>query len=108
MTRVDLVILNAAQALIIADDGAGPRRGRRQNELDILADAGIAVSAGRIVDIGRSADIAGRHDLSAATVIDAAGKIVLPGLVDSHTHPIFSVDRCCEYAERLAGKSLSE
>lgn len=108
MTRIDLAILNAAQLLTVEDDGKGPRRGPRQNELDVLVDAGIAVSGDRIIDVGPSAAIAGRHDLSRATIVDATGKIVLPGLVDSHTHPIFSVDRCGEYAERLAGKSLSE
>ncbi|MGE0004037.1 MAG: imidazolonepropionase [Parvibaculaceae bacterium] len=108
MVRIDLAILNAAQLLTVADDGKGPRRGPRQNELDVLADAGIAVSGDRIIDVGPSAAVAGRHDLGQATIIDATGKIVLPGLVDSHTHPIFSVDRCDEYAERLAGKSLSE
>ena len=45
------------------------------------------------------------QDLSGFTIIDAAGKAVLPGFVDSHTHLVFGGYRAEEFAWRLKGDS---
>ncbi len=43
--------------------------------------------------------------LKANTILDAAGKTVMPGFVDSHTHIIFAGSRADEFAKRLRGVS---
>lgn len=69
--RVDLLILGGA---IVTMDGA------RQ----IIEDGGIAVENGRIVAIGSRADIAGKY--AGSKTVDAAGKTIIPGLINAHTH----------------------
>ena len=48
------------------------------------------------------------HEYSQWNSVDAEGKLVLPGLVDCHTHPIFGGDRSAEFAKRLDGSSYQE
>lgn len=105
---VDLVVVNAAQVVKITDDGKGPRRGRRQGDVDVIEDGAIVVKREKIIAVGSTSEITRDYDLTNAEVIDARGKIVLPGLVDSHTHPVFCGVRFDEYASRLGGKSLKE
>ncbi len=50
----------------------------------VIDDGAVAVTAGRIVAVGTSAEIAAAH--TAPQVIDAAGKLVMPGLIDVHAH----------------------
>ncbi|OGA69944.1 MAG: hypothetical protein A3G81_13945 [Betaproteobacteria bacterium RIFCSPLOWO2_12_FULL_65_14] len=50
----------------------------------ILRDALLAVKDGRIAAVGKAASL----DVRAARTLDAAGKLVLPGLIDGHNHPI--------------------
>jgi len=69
--RVDLIVSGGT---VVTMDG-----GRR-----VLEDGAVAVRGGRIVAVGRRGDIARRF--SAPEVIDAAGKAVIPGLINGHTH----------------------
>ena len=56
----------------------------------ILRDGAILVEGGRIARIGTSAELAGA---SAQTVIDARGQVVLPGLINAHTHTAYYIMR---------------
>jgi 5-methylthioadenosine/S-adenosylhomocysteine deaminase len=58
---------------------------------DILTHATLVISAERIVDIGPAAAIAERYPNAAA--IDGRGKVVLPGLINCHTHLSMSVQK---------------
>ena len=71
MIRVDLLVLNGT--LITMD-----------KDHRVIQDAGIAVEHGRIVAVGSRADIVNRY--SAPERVDATGKIVIPGLINGHTH----------------------
>jgi 5-methylthioadenosine/S-adenosylhomocysteine deaminase len=51
----------------------------------VIEDGAVAIKGDRIVAVGTSAELAISHG-DAATLIDAAGKIVMPGLIDAHTH----------------------
>ncbi len=53
-------------------------------ERDVLADAAVCVEADRIVDIGKTAGLLARYP--GADVLDCSGKIVMPGMVNTHTH----------------------
>lgn len=59
----------------------------------------VAGDDGRIAWVGRSADAP-----AADTRMDAGGRCVLPGFVDSHTHLVFAGDRSDEFAARMAGQ----
>ena len=64
-----------------------------------LRDAAIVIGDGRILWIGAA------RDAPAADVkTDVAGRAVLPGWVDSHTHLVFGGDRSEEFESRMAGQ----
>ncbi|HEY7617464.1 MAG TPA: imidazolonepropionase [Terriglobales bacterium] len=67
---------------------------------------------GKIVSVGKTRDALrdpwlkkNRHQL---TEIDCAGKVVLPGFVDSHTHPAFISPRLVDFEKRIAGATYEE
>jgi imidazolonepropionase len=61
---------------------------------------------GRLLAVGPSSDI--RRAYTANAEVDAAGRVVLPGFVDCHTHAIWIGDRSAEFEMRLQGKSYME
>jgi imidazolonepropionase len=67
----------------------------------------VAVAGERIVAVGPAAEVAAAVDASGARVIEAAGRVVLPGFVDCHTHVVFGGTRVDEYAARLTGADLA-
>jgi 5-methylthioadenosine/S-adenosylhomocysteine deaminase len=71
MTQVDLLVLNG---MVVTMD----------KDHRVIEDAGVAVTGGRIVAVGTSRDIA--RSYSAAQMVDAGGKIIVPGLINGHTH----------------------
>jgi imidazolonepropionase len=86
--------------------GRSARIGRAQAELFVLRNAAVRCEAGRIVHVGADAELRGRFP-KPAREIDAAGKTLLPGFVDAHTHPVWAGDRAAEFARRLAGESYA-
>jgi len=101
MQPCDLIINHATQLITCA---GAPRRGTDQGSLEVIDDGAIASAGGVIVYAGPSGDLAA-HVAAApgAREIDARGKSVVPGFVDSHTHVMFAGDRRDELRRRLAG-----
>lgn len=100
-----LVIRNAAQ-LVCVGPGSSARRGARMKELNIIEDGAAILEDEAISWIGPSADLPALP--ADAEVIDATGKIVLPGLVDSHTHLVFAGSREAELEQRLGGMTYQQ
>ncbi|MBM3907883.1 MAG: imidazolonepropionase [Gemmatimonadetes bacterium] len=100
-----LLFDNAAQ-LVTA---AGPARARRGDELRALE---VLTGAALIVDDGRIAAVGPREAMRAAApdaaVVDCGGRVLMPGLVDSHTHGIFGKPRHEEQELRAAGVGYME
>jgi imidazolonepropionase len=67
-----------------------------------LAPTGLSPWA-MLVEDGRIAWIGSPHDAAAGPAIDLGAALLTPGLVDSHTHPVFAGDRSDEAAARLEG-----
>jgi imidazolonepropionase len=103
----DLNVVGAAQLARVCDRGE-PRRGQAQGELDLIADGAVAIRDGRVVAVGETAEVLREFGDSGVPTIDAAGRSVLPGLIECHSHPLFAGSRHAEYAKRLAGASLAE
>ncbi|MGH9785138.1 MAG: amidohydrolase family protein, partial [Terriglobia bacterium] len=61
-------------------------------ERRIIRSGALAIESDRIVAVGKTDDLAPIHG-SAARVISARGKVVLPGLIDSHIHTAFQLSR---------------
>src|SRR5262245_58709218 len=101
-----LIIRNAAQLVCVSTRGLPLLRGAEIARLDIIANGAVLIRDGQIDWIGQSSVL---PELPADTqVIDAAGQVVIPGLVDSHTHLIFAGSREDEFEQRLQGKSYQE
>lgn len=104
----DLLIVNAAQLLTCASPH-GPKRGVALADPGLIEDGALACLEGQIVAVGRTADLlAMLEDPDAAHIIDAAGKVVLPGFVDPHTHLLWAGDRVGEFEQRIAGASYMQ
>jgi len=82
--RIGLLVTNDAAL------GAGP--------LGLRRDAAVVIDGDRIVAVGDAGGV------SADNRVDAAGRCVIPGFVDSHTHLVFAGDRADEFALRMAGR----
>jgi imidazolonepropionase len=107
----NLIIKNASA--LVTCSGFMAKKGREMSELGIIADGAVVIEQGRISRVGTTTNImadlkASSKDLSQFETIDASGKAVLPGFVDSHTHLVFGGYRAEEYAWRLMGDSYMD
>src|SRR5512144_3262669 len=94
---------------LVSPVGPAPRRGPVQREVVTLHDAAVASRDGRILFVGPDADCARQLTTApSAVVVDAAGRTVVPGFVDPHTHVVFAGDRREELRRRLAGATYAE
>jgi imidazolonepropionase len=105
MERVDLLLHSAGQ-LCLVPGRDGPQRGRHLGELAIVAGGALAVRGGRILSAGPAEEVRRRYE--PAEELDAAGRCVIPGFVDAHTHIPWSGDRAAEFEKRLAGATYME
>jgi len=101
MQSVDLLITQASELLTLK----GPKKPRVQQQmknLGIIKNGSVAIKNGQIVDVGKNL----RYKADA--IIDASGKLVMPGFVDPHTHVVFAGSREFELDLKLAGVSYLE
>ncbi len=78
-------------------------------QLRLVEDAALLIEDDRIAAVGSSSQISAWQEKGDfASVVDAAGGTVTPGLVDAHTHPVFLHTREHEFEMRLAGRSYEE
>lgn len=83
-------------------------KGSDMNVLPSLENAWLAIENGRIAAFGSMDEFDGIEDWRDLTIIDAAGKFVLPGWCDSHTHTVFAASRADEFEDRLNGLTYEE
>ncbi|HTS29445.1 MAG TPA: imidazolonepropionase [Bryobacteraceae bacterium] len=103
---MEFVVWNCSQLVTLA----GPKRARagpEMRELAIIRDGAMLVRGGRIGAIGTRFALE-RTLPNSISVVDAGGRIVLPGFVDAHTHPVFAGTRADEFEQRLAGATYAE
>ncbi len=104
----DLLLSNIGE-LVTMTGSPVLRRGEDASRLSIIHAGAIAAKNGRIVWTGTSSDISDRIELDRdALEIDATGRVVTPGFVDSHTHPLYFGTRQAEFALRASGADYEE
>lgn len=101
-----VLIVHAAELLTLRG-GAGPRIHEAAGELGIVEDGAVYSEGARLVDVGTTDEVLGRHP-RADLRLDATGKVVAPGFVDPHTHPVFAGSREREVEWKSQGLSYSE
>jgi imidazolonepropionase len=100
-----LAVLHVSQLVTLAGPKR-PRLGRELSELAIIPNGGMLIRDGRIDVVGPSIEI--EKNARDAEVIDARGKLVLPGFVDAHTHLVFAGDRLDDFERRARGDTYEQ
>ena len=101
-----LAVVNCSQLVTLAGP-ARPRVGPELRELGIIANGGMFVRDGLIERVGSTDEMETLIDAD-IEVVDALGRVVLPGFVDAHTHPVFGGTRVDEFEERSKGATYEE
>src|SRR5581483_4341577 len=99
------IFANAAQVVTCAGPGRA-RRGAEVLDAGVRRDVGVAVDGGRIAAVDDLASL--RAAFPNATEVDCRSGVLMPGLVDSHTHAIFGRPRYEEQEMRAAGLDYME
>ena len=113
-----LLLTNIGQllSLHVPVSDSGPRRGLALKELGFIEDAAVLALGGKIVSVGSTKDAIRdpwvkekiKKHRSQITEIDCSGKVVIPGFVDSHTHPVFVSPRLVDFQKRIEGASYEQ
>jgi imidazolonepropionase len=100
-----LAVLHASQLVTLAGPKR-PRVGAELSELGIIRDGGLLIRNGRIEVVGPSGEV--EKKAGETEVIDARGKVVLPGFVDAHTHLVFAGNRLDDFERRARGDTYEQ
>src|SRR5207247_4474137 len=101
-----LLGLHASELLTLGGT-PGPRTREAASEPGLVEDGAVYTEGDRIVDIGPTSEVLSRHP-RASEQLDATGKVVMPGFVDPHTHPVFAGSREHEVEWKSQGLTYSE
>jgi imidazolonepropionase len=100
-----VVLLHASQLVTLAGPKR-PRIGAELSELAIIRDGGLLIRDGKIDNVGPSNEI--EKKAGDAQIVDAKGRVVLPGFVDAHTHLVFAGNRLDDFERRARGETYEQ
>lgn len=101
------LVLNAGTLLTLQGPDR-PRSGPEMKSLGLVRDGVVLVQDGKVLAAGLR-DLVMRHpEAERARILDAGGRLVMPGFVDSHAHPVFAAPRLKDFVLRLDGKGCRE
>ncbi len=108
-----LLLVNIRQlGTLSAGRASGPRRRTELGDLGIIEHGAVLCVSGKVVSVGKTKDVLRdpwvRKNRKKIVEIDCAGKVVLPGFVDSHTHPVFVSPRLVDFEKRIAGATYEQ
>lgn len=103
MKKGNLIIRNAAQ--LVTCSGFSAKKGKDMSDLSVIENGTVIITDGIITYVGRDADCPPVYGYPDHEIIDATGKAVLPGFIDSHTHFVFGGYREEEFSWRMRGDS---
>ena len=100
-----VAVLHASQLVTLA----GPQRpcvGTEMSELAIIRDGGMLIRDGKIDIVSSSEEVA--KNAGDAEVVNAGGRVILPGFVDAHTHLVFAGNRLDDFERRSRGETYEQ
>lgn len=109
-----LLLVNIGQLLTLQlpNVSAGPRRRSDLKQLGVIENGAVLCMGGKIVSAGTTKNALRdpwiKKNRKKITEIECSGKVVLPGFVDSHTHPVFVSPRIVDFEKRIEGASYEQ
>src|ERR1035438_7213059 len=84
--KLEAIDLRGARQLLTARGDQAPRSGPALNELNVIQYGAVLIQDGILVEVGPSRRVENLTQARNAIEINAAGRVVMPGFVDAHTH----------------------
>ncbi|HEY4932728.1 MAG TPA: imidazolonepropionase, partial [Terriglobales bacterium] len=123
--KENAILLTHASQLLTLRGNVAPRRGIEMRDLAIIEDGAALIENGKIAAVGTTDELsrqlkswvpqvrapqlgANLGNSEPPVEIDCRDKVVLPGFVDSHTHPVFAAPRLIDFEKRSSGASYEE
>jgi len=109
-----LLLINIGQLLTLRTRAGapGPRRGTELSELGIVKEGAVLCAGGKIVSACKSKDALRdpwiKKNRQKIVEIECSKQVVLPGFVDSHTHPAFVAPRLVDFEKRITGATYEQ
>src|SRR5258705_7790082 len=100
-----LAVLHASQ-LVTLSGPKRPRIGAEMSELAIISDGGMLIRDGKIERVGPSNEI--EKNVGDEEIVNAGGRVVMPGFVDAHTHLVFAGNRLDDFERRARGETYEQ
>src|SRR5436190_4718329 len=100
-----LAVLHASQVVTLSGPKR-PRIGAEMSELAIISDGGMLIRDGKIESVGPSDEI--EKNVGDEEIVDAGGRVVMPGFVDAHTHLVFAGNRLDDFERRSRGETYEQ
>src|ERR1051326_1280974 len=95
------ILIRGARQLVTLHGPSVSRRGTALRELGIIADGAVLIRDGLIYEVGPSRRVEALREARNAEEISAIGRVVLPGFVDCHTHPVAGPVRSTDSGREL-------
>jgi imidazolonepropionase len=108
-----LLLTNIGQLLTLRHPtgSSSPRRGGELIEIGMILDAAVFCRNGKIIAAGPRSQIESQgkeQNGGDLETFDCEGGVVLPGFVDSHTHPVFTAPRLLDFEQRIHGATYEQ
>jgi imidazolonepropionase len=106
-----LLLANIGQ-LVTMRGGPAPRRGRDLQEIGLIEDAAVLCGGGKVLAAGLQRELLRdpwlRTNRRKVKELDCRRRVVTPGLIDCHTHPVFTEPRLVDFEKRIGGAGYEE
>jgi imidazolonepropionase len=106
-----LLLANIGQLITLRGEKV-PRRGAALKEIGLIEDAAVLCGGGKILAAGPQRELLRdpwlRTNRKKIKELDCQGRVVIPGLIDCHTHPVFAEPRLVDFEKRIAGAGYEE